>query len=76
MFCPITRKRTFEPVVLGVAFGSVADHEYIPKAAVQAATIGRIADLAIHRKRPLASGKFQEITRELERQVLADSFPR
>ncbi len=41
-----------------VSLGPVAVLEYIPKAAVQAAGIGGIADLAIRRKQPLASGNF------------------
>jgi len=39
-------------------FGSVAVIEYIPKAAVWTAAIGAIADLAIRRKRQVASGKY------------------
>ena len=68
-----SQKRTFERIALNVAFGSVADLEYIPKAAVQAAAIGGKADLAIRRKRPPVSGEFRETTRELERQVLAEA---
>ena len=48
-------------------FGSLAELNDTPKAAVLAAGIGGIADLAIHQKQPFVSGKFRETTRELER---------
>ena len=48
-------------------FGSVADPHDTPKAAVRAAGIRGIADLAIHRKQPFVSGKFRETTWELKR---------
>jgi hypothetical protein len=54
--------------------GSFADPHDTPKAAVRAAGIEGIADLAIRRKRPFVSGKFRESTRELERGVLAVSY--
>jgi hypothetical protein len=50
-----------------VRYGSVADSHDTPKAAVRAAGIGGIADLAIHPKQPFVSGNFQESSRELER---------
>ena len=56
---PILRKRTLKPVVLGVSFGSFAEIDDTPKAAVRAAPIEGEADLAIQQKRPFASGKFQ-----------------
>lgn len=46
-----------------------------PKAAVRAALIEGIAELAIRRKRPLANGEFQEPTWELERKELAVPCP-
>jgi hypothetical protein len=54
--------------------GSVAVTEYIPKAAVRAAGIGGIADLAIHRERPFVKGKFSETSRLLEWRLLAVSL--
>jgi hypothetical protein len=44
-----------------VRFGSFAEINDTPKAAVRAAPIEGEADLAIQQKRPFASGKFQEI---------------
>ena len=50
-----------------VSFGSFAELNDNPKAAVRVAGIRGIADLAIHQKQPFMSGKFRETTRELER---------
>ena len=52
---------------------SFADPHDTPKAAVRAAGVGGIADLAIRRNRPFASDKIWEDPRELKRQVLAYS---
>ena len=57
-----------------VRFGSLADPHDISKAAVRAAGIGGIADLAIHQRQPFMGGKYRETTRALEWQVLARSF--
>jgi len=56
-----------------VRFGSIAVIEYIPKAAIRAAGLGGIADLAIHRKQPFVSGKSWARCQELEWQVLAET---
>jgi hypothetical protein len=61
-----------------VSFGSLAELNDTPKAAVRAAGVGAIADAAIHLQQRLSSGKFQEPTSELERQILVvclDSLP-
>ena len=65
-------REIFEEVLL-VRFGSVADPHDTLKAAVRAAGMGGIADLAIHQKQPFTSGKYWELLWELERKVLADS---
>ena len=54
--------------------GSFAEINDTPKAAVRAAPIEGEADLAIQQKRPFASGKFQETTKELERKVFGRFF--
>jgi len=61
------KQRTFIAKILTVAFGSIAELNDTPKAAVRAAGIGGIADLAIHLEQPFLSGKFQESTSEFER---------
>ena len=56
-------------------FGSSAELNDTPKAAVRAAGIEGIADLAIRQNRPFASDKFWKETSELEWQVLAVGGP-
>jgi hypothetical protein len=53
------------------SFGSFAEINDTPKAAVRAAPIEGEADLAIQQKRPFVSGKFSEPPRKLKRKVLA-----
>jgi hypothetical protein len=57
-------EKDFTPAV---SFGSFAEINDTPKAAVRAAPIEGEADLAIRRKRPFVSGKFWEPPRKLKR---------
>jgi len=60
--------------LFGGRFGSVAVIEYIPKAAVRTAGMGGIADLAIHQKQPLVSGKLRIYVLKLRADVCLNDY--
>ncbi len=55
-----------------VAFGSFAELNHTPKAAVQLAPIEGEADLAIHRKRSFVSGKYSPSS--IVRHYIAENY--